>query len=232
MNSKNYQGKIYTLETTNNNEVKTYVKILFKISTYIIISMSNFLHIDEDESVGRVDIDSLFEKKQQKDLKQLSIFNKILNRIHKRIRLTGNTKVKDKYVFFSIPEFIFGEPLYKQGDCIGYLVVQLEQNGFLVKYIHPNTLFICWENWVPSYVRSEIKKKTGKIINERGEIVADKNANLDTANEDDINAGIMNNGRSGQAKKNDKEYTPIDNYQPSGNFVYKKELFEKLEKKL
>jgi hypothetical protein len=196
--------------------------------------MSNFIYADEDENIGRVDIDSLFEKKQQKDLKQLSIFNKILNRIHKRIRLTSNIKVKDKHVFFSIPEFIFGEPLYKQGDCIGYLVVQLEQNGFLVKYIHPNTLFICWENWVPSYVRNEIKKKTGKIINERGEIIAVKNSTLDREGEDEnnINAGIMNTGRSGQPKKNDKEYTPIDNYQPSGNFVYKKELFEKLEKKL
>ena len=195
--------------------------------------MSNFLFVDEDESVGRVDIDSLFEKKQQKDLKQLSIFNKILNRIHKRIRLTGSTKVKDKHVFFTVPEFIFGEPLYKQGDCIGYLVVQLEQNGFLVKYIHPNTLFICWENWVPSYVRNEIKKKTGKIINEKGEIIGDKNIKNEEEEDDDINARIMNTSKANnQNKKNDKEYTPIDNYQPSGNFVYKKELFEKLEKKL
>ena len=196
--------------------------------------MSNFLFVDEDESVGRVDIDSLFEKKQQKDLKQLSIFNKILNRIHKRIRLTGSTKVKDKHVFFTVPEFIFGEPLYKQGDCIGYLVVQLEQNGFLVKYIHPNTLFICWENWVPSYVRNEKKKKTGKIINEKGEIIGDKNIkNEEEEEDDDINARLMNTSKTNnQNKKNDKEYTPIDNYQPSGNFVYKKELFEKLEKKL
>ena len=38
--------------------------------------MSNFLFHDEEESYDTVDIDSLFEKKQQKDLKQLSIFNK------------------------------------------------------------------------------------------------------------------------------------------------------------
>ena len=42
--------------------------------------MSNFIYADEDENIGRVDIDSLFEKKQQKDLKQLSIFNKIFRR--------------------------------------------------------------------------------------------------------------------------------------------------------
>ena len=133
--------------------------------------MSGFLYVNDEESSGKVDIDSLFEKRQRKDLKQLSIFNKILNRIHKRINLTGKTKVKDKHIFFTIPEFLFGEPLYNQGDCVGYLVVQLEENGFHVRYMHPNTLFVSWENWVPSYVRSEIKKKTGKILNPQGMVI-------------------------------------------------------------
>ena len=62
--------------------------------------MSNFLFHDEEESYDTVDIDSLFEKKQQKDLKQLSIFNKILNRIHKRINYTAKTKPNDKHLFF------------------------------------------------------------------------------------------------------------------------------------
>jgi hypothetical protein len=196
--------------------------------------MSNFLFVDDDENVGKIDIDSLYEKKQQKDLKQLSIFNKILNRIHKRIRVTGNTKAKDKHIFFAVPEFIFGEPLYKQGDCIGYLVVKLEENGFLVKYIHPNTLFVSWEKWVPSYVRSEIRKKTGKIINEKGDIIGDKNAPKEDEDEDDedINAKLFNNGTNNQSKKNGKDYTPIDQYKPSGRLIYNNELFEKLEKKL
>ena len=34
--------------------------------------MSNFLYTTDKETIGRVDIDSLFEKKQQKDIKQLS----------------------------------------------------------------------------------------------------------------------------------------------------------------
>ena len=104
--------------------------------------MSNILFHDEEETTDKVDIDSLFEKKQQKDLKQLAIFNKILNRIHKRINLTAKSKVNEKHIFFTVPEFLFGEPLYNQGDCIGHLVVKLEENGFDVKYMHPNNLFI------------------------------------------------------------------------------------------
>lgn len=200
----------------------------------ILIIMSNFLQVNEEESNGRIDIDALFEKKQQKDLKQLSIFNKILNRIHNRIQLTGRTKSIDKHVFFNVPDFIFGEPLYNQGDCVGYLVVNLEDNGFHVRYIHPNTLFISWKHWVPSYVRNEIKKKTGKIIDAQGNIIGDKNApkeDEDTNDPNDPNSQLFNNGKQ-QSGKPGKDFRSIDQYKPSGNLVYNNDLFEKLEKKL
>ena len=193
--------------------------------------MSNLLFVDDEEIEGKVDIDGLFEKKQQRDLKQLSIFKKILNRIHKRINHNGRNKPIDKYIFFTVPEYLFGEPLYNQGDCIGYLVVKLQENGFNVRYIHPNTLFISWESWVPSYVRSEIKKKTGKIIDEKGNIIGDKNQELEEEEDDnDPNSKLFNVKRGGNNEKPAKEYTPIDQYKPSG--IYSKEFFEKLEKKL
>lgn len=191
--------------------------------------MSNLLFIDDEETHDRVDIDSLYEKKQQKDLKQLAIFNKILNRIHRKINYTGKNKSNDKHLFYTVPEFLFGEPLYNQGDCIGYLVVKLEENGFTVRYLHPNTLFISWKNWIPSYVRDQVRKKTGKAIDEKGNIIANKNEIINE--EEDINSGILNT-RKGEPTKPGKEYTPIQQYKPSGNLVYNNDLFEKLEKKL
>lgn len=191
--------------------------------------MSNLLFIDDEETHDRVDIDSLYEKKQQKDLKQLAIFNKILNRIHRKINYTGKNKSNDKHLFYTVPEFLFGEPLYNQGDCIGYLVVKLEENGFTVRYLHPNTLFISWKNWIPSYVRDQVRKKTGKTIDEKGNIIANKNELINE--EEDINSGILNT-RKGEPTKPGKEYTPIQQYKPSGNLVYNNDLFEKLEKKL
>ena len=76
-------------------------------------------------------------------------------------------------------EFIFGEPEYEQTNCISYLIAKLTENGFRVQYLHPNTIFVSWEEWIPQYVRSEIKKKTGKIINEKGQVIADLRANDD-----------------------------------------------------
>jgi hypothetical protein len=189
--------------------------------------MSCFLTVDDEETIGKINIDDLYEKKQQKDLKQLSIFNKILNRVHRRITFTSKNKLSDKHIWFTVPEYIFGEPIYDQGDCIGYLVKNLNDNGFDVRYVHPNTLFISWANWVPSYVRSEIKKKTGKIIDEKGNIINDE-----AEDENDPNSKIFNDNKNSVGGKEKKEYKPINEYKPTGNLVYNPEMFEKLEKKV
>ena len=54
--------------------------------------MSYFLYTTDDDTNQKVDIDGLFEKNQQKEVKQVSIFNKILNRIHNRIKLQVEQK--------------------------------------------------------------------------------------------------------------------------------------------
>ena len=139
--------------------------------------MSCYLTVDDEEATGKINIDDLFEKKHLRDQKQLAIFNKLLNRIHKRIKFTSHNKSSDRYIWFTVPEYIFGEPVYDQGECIGYLVVKLEENGFHVRYMHPNTLFISWDNWVPAYVRNEIKKKTGKVVDEKGNLIEKEEEN-------------------------------------------------------
>ena len=186
--------------------------------------MSCYLTVDDEEAMGKVNIDELYEKKQRRDQKQLTIFNKILNRIHKRIKFTSHNKTNDKHIWFTVPEYIFGEPVYDQGDCIGYLVNKLEENGFHIRYVHPNTLFISWNNWIPSYVRSEIKKKTGMVIDEKGNVVEKE------GEEDDSNGRILNDNNGSQKQK--KEYTPINQYRPTGNLVYNPEMLENLEKKI
>lgn len=192
--------------------------------------MSCFLFANDDETNRKINIDQLYDKHQKRDLKQLTIFNKILNRIHKRITTTTRTNKTDKFVWFTVPEYIFGEPIYKQGDCIGYLVVKLEDNGFQVKYVHPNTLFVSWENWVPSYVRNEIKKKTGYIIDEKGNVIGNKNdENVEESN--DPNNQLFND-RSEPIQKQAKQYTSIHDYKPTGKLVYNNEMFANIEKKL
>ena len=189
--------------------------------------MSNILFHDEEDQIQKMNIDELFEKNKQKDLKQLSIFNKILNRIHKRIQYTARSK-KDKFIFFTVPEYLFGEPLYNQGDCIGFLVVKLEENGFEVKYMHPNTLFVSWKNHIPGYVRSEVRKKTGVTIDSKGNVL---NKEEIEENNNDPNSKLLNDKKEQPNDKSKKEYTPINDYVPTGNFVYNEDMMKRIEKR-
>lgn len=189
--------------------------------------MSCFLFTNDSDNVENVNIDELYEKQQQRDLRQVSIFNKILNRIHKRIKITGRNKLTEKHIWFTIPEYIFGEPVYNKADCIAYIVAKLEANKFHIRYIHPNTLFVSWSNWIPSYVRSEYKKKTGVIVDELGQVV---NKPLENEINNDPNSTILNSGTKEEKPK--KIYNSTDNYVPTGKLVYNPDIFDRIEKKI
>ena len=182
----------------------------------------------------KINIDELYEKKRQYDLNKLTLFNKILNRIHVRIKTTSRQKSDEHFCWFLVPEVIIGVPKYDQGGCIAYLIDKLQENKFNVKYIHPNTLFISWLHWVPSYVRTELKKKTGIVINEFGEKVdeSDKQEKDNKSSYEPTNPNNYMFSTKDQGKQPKKNYTPINSYKPSGNLVYEEELLNKIEDKV
>jgi len=64
---------------------------------------SIFLFDHEEANNSKVNIDDLYERRHRRDLKQLEIFNKILNRIHKRIQHTA----KISYVMILLSGLMF-----------------------------------------------------------------------------------------------------------------------------
>jgi len=192
--------------------------------------MSCFLYVDDSETTQKINIDDLYENRQKRDLKQVSIFNKILNRIHKRILLTARNKKNEQHIWFVIPDYIFGEPVYEQADCIAFIIAKLEANKFHIRYVHPNTLFISWANFIPSYVRNEIKKKMGIVVDEKGQVVQ-QNV-LENSQESNLDLGLFNDRTAPNPTKLQKEYTPIQKYKPTGNLLYNPDIFEKIEKKV
>jgi hypothetical protein len=168
----------------------------------------------------KINLDELYEKKKQHDLSRLELYNKILNRIHVKIKTISKQKIDEQFCWFVVPEIIIGVPKYDQADCIGYIFNKLKDNGFAVKYYHPNTLFICWNHFVPSYVRTELKKKTGLVIDEYGNPVKDEKA--DIVQKEENNNLFLNKPKQTNIN-NDKKYTPITSYKPTGNFIYNKD---------
>jgi len=199
--------------------------------------MANIFTLENIEDFSeKLNIDDLYEKKHQYDLQKLELFNKILNRIHVKIKTTSRQKMDEQFCWYVVPEIIIGVPKYDQGACIAYIMDKLKDNGFMIRYIHPNTLFICWNHWVPSYVRTELKKKTGIVIDEYGQKVdesGDNNASSESKNINEIMFKIKDpNASSSKPKKPENtNYKPINTYKPSGNFIYNDYLINKMEDK-
>lgn len=196
--------------------------------------MACILLADEEDVARKINIDDLYEKNQRRDLKQVSIFNKILNRVHKRITTISRNTRNEKHIWFVVPEFIFGEPIYDKSECIAYVVSKLEENGFFIKFMYPSTLFISWDNWVPAYKRTEIKKKLGLVIDERGNVI-DKIEKDQRGDGNNLNSGMFNNkggGEDGAGQKDQKQFKSINQYKPTGNFIYDSRHLEKIDSKV
>lgn len=191
--------------------------------------MTHIFNLGElDDFNEKINLDDLYEKKREHDLSKLNIFNRLLGRIHNKIKLTSRQKHDEQFCWFVVPEMMIGVPKYDQGAAIAYIMDKLTNNGFVTKYIHPNLIFISWKHWIPHYVRSEIKKKLGYNVDGWGNIVDKKEE--DKKNNDDPNLKLFNNSKALTiSSKDKKDYKSIKDYTPSGNLVYNKDLLSKIE---
>jgi hypothetical protein len=192
---------------------------------------------NEDESL-KLNLDELYNKKQQQDLNVLNNYNKILQRIHNKIKYVSKNIVNENCCWYLMPEMVIGVPKYDYKDCTAYTIDKLRTNGFVVRYTHPNLLFISWRHWVPTYVRNEIKKKTGNAVDEYGNIINNDDNNSNTNTNTNITSAIENKdnilfSNNKQIKNintsSNKEYKDVKSYKPSGNLIYNNSLLEKLQ---
>tara|TARA_Y100000389_G_C17463920_1_gene523914 strand:- start:1153 stop:1749 length:597 start_codon:yes stop_codon:yes gene_type:complete len=183
---------------------------------------------DIDEENQRVNLDDLYEKKKQQDLNTLSVYNKILNRIHNKIKTIARQHAAHQYCWYLVPEMMIGVPKYDHGACIAFCIDKLRENGFMIRYTHPNLLLISWQHWIPTYVRNEIKKKTGVNLDGYGNKII-KNNTEEKQEEEDPNKLMFQKNKVSIAPKND--FKSIDSYKPTGNLIYNKELLKNIEKK-
>jgi len=208
---------------------------------------------DEDvENVRKINLDELYDTKKEKDLQKMQVFNRILNRIHAKIKMTSRQKINSNFCWYVVPEVMLGIVNYDRVMCISYVIAKLEENDFQVRYTHPNLIFISWGHYIPTYVRTEFKKKTGISIDEHGNKKEDKEndggggggggirliSNTDDANTN-IDHNLLNRNKitstaasgtgSGSTKK---EYKPITSYKPTGNLVYSNDFLRKIDEKI
>ena len=129
----------------------------------------------------KLNLDDLYEYKKEQDLTTLKTYQQILDRAHKHIKTASRQKINNECCWYVVPEFLLGIPRYDIKSCVAYIVHELQENGFKIKYTHPNLLFISWGHWVPDYVREEYKKQTGVVIDGFGKEVKKEETVSDTS---------------------------------------------------
>jgi hypothetical protein len=177
---------------------------------FSVFNLNNGNSEQVDNAPDSIDIDDLYEIKHQKDMQKQTMFKRILKRIHTKI--TNTSKItKDTFCWITIPEVILGLQGYNNADCIAFVTHHLRSNKFDVTYYHPNTLLVSWTRWIPSYVREEIRLKTGVEVDELGQ--PKKQPEQDAPTPELYVKEEENN-------KKKKTYEPITNYRTTGKLIY------------
>jgi len=197
--------------------------------------MNIFTLSEENDLTDKINLDDLFEKKREIAESKLTLYNKILNRIHNKIKLTSNqNRGREQFIWYLIPEIMIGVSRYNVAECTGYIINKLRENDLVVRYTHPNLVFISWSHWIPGYVRQEYKKQTGTTIDGYGNI-ADKNPQLENGNISNGDESLLNKPLNRitvtkeKDKEKDKEYNSTKNYKPIG--IYNSDILQKIQNK-
>lgn len=185
----------------------------------------NLKYLEELEDFNeKIDLDDLYEEKIKSEKMKLDVYNRLLARVHKKIKITSRQKVDDQFCCFIVPEVMIGVPKYDQISCIHYLMEKLHGNNFIVKYIHPNCLFISWKHWIPNYIRDEFRKQTGIAIDGTGCIIDKGKRATDSGMEMIAYDNIETSNKKIEYKK------PDDSSAGAGKMLlYKDGILEKLQ---
>lgn len=183
--------------------------------------------MDNEENFNeKLNLDDLYKQQKISEDHKLKIYQKILNRIHNKIKHTSRMRNNNKFCIYVIPEFILGIPRYDINTCTMYIIEKLTINGFQIKYTHPNLLWISWQHYIPHYERANIKKKLGVNIDGFGNVIKKSDKKKDTNS-------LLLKDKDPSLKKilkdKDKDFKKISTYKPTGNLIYNTKLLETID---
>tara|TARA_B110000467_G_C18304626_1_gene473767 strand:+ start:1277 stop:1807 length:531 start_codon:yes stop_codon:yes gene_type:complete len=173
--------------------------------------------------IPHLNIDELYERKKEVDTNRLKLYNRLLTKIHHKIKVSSRQRFDNEFCYFIMPEILIGFPNYNFEECLMYVTSNLQDDGFLTKYVHPNLIMISWRHWIPFHVREEIKKKTGKSVDKFG----------NELEESPLKIATDKKGRKVHFGNGPKE-TPNFNksFKPSGKFIYGNDVLSTIKEVL
>jgi hypothetical protein len=102
--------------------------------------------------VPRLEPKDLYEKRIRRDHARLRAYNTLLEQIYHRVYAASQVNGNTSSLFYTVPPFLLGLPKLDMEDCIVYLVWQLRDAKFEVRFTWPNLLFISWRHHEGEYL--------------------------------------------------------------------------------
>lgn len=91
----------------------------------------------------QLNIFELYKSINDKKASKITHFEQVLYKCHAKIKLAARNN--HFACFFEVPEFVIGIPLFNVTECITYIITSLKDNGFVIKYVYPKTIYISWD---------------------------------------------------------------------------------------
>lgn len=105
--------------------------------------------------VPRLEPKDLYDRRIRRDYARLRAYNTLLEQIYHRVYATSQLSGNTSSVLYTVPPFILGLPKLDMEDCIVYLVWQLRQAKFDVRFTWPNMLYISWKHHEGEYLSKQ-----------------------------------------------------------------------------
>ena len=140
------------------------------------------------------DINKLHQIQDHRENKRNSFYQTILQKCYSRIDWVSRYHSFSTSCCYEIPEFVPGIPPHDMDLCIKYIYNSLLSNGFKVKYVSKNILYISWKK---NELRNFKTQQKNKEINKKSN--SEKRMNMNSIK------GL---------------YRETSDYKPSGNFIY------------
>lgn len=176
-----------------------------------------------------VNIDSLHREQQEKMDRKKSVFVKILEDCHNKIKLTSKNTKNTTECFYAVPKYKFGVPLFDMRGCILFLTKSLVNNGFDVWYTHPNLLLISWKDKTNQNTITYPVQTPSITFNDQPQTQLQQQVRNTSPLTEFKSINLGNNSDNTNSTSNFKS---IDSYKPSNKLVYDTKTISNIDTKL
>ena len=78
--------------------------------------------MNNDNKIFSINVNDIQQRQNNKDRYRLQVYKRLLERCYIKIKSASDNE--EKFCLCRVPEFVFGEPIYKLPECILFIIIK------------------------------------------------------------------------------------------------------------